>query len=288
MMLAEAVNCIRIAVAAFAGDLMRFALVALVALAAGCGKQPADAAAPEPKAAFEAAPAVETAAPAEDLWPEGFPKPVAEYAGVYDFNVGDTALEVKIAASGVTQRLAFPPGSGIGGARGAWSQIMINENAGEKMLMWPEGDGAPQIATLMSKSDLGAMASAIGIDDAAQARAKRTGADEVAGEKCAIWEIAAASDSDAAGSACVTRDGIPLRVVSGGKIVMLAKSIARGPQDPALFAPPAGYEVFDMGECMRIGAEMMEAMRSGKTPDMAKMEKCRALGEKMGAMMGDQ
>ena len=67
---------------------------------------------------------------------------------------------------------------------------------------------------------------------------------------------------------------------------MAAKSIARGPQDPALFAPPTGYEVVDMGECMRIGAEMMEAMRSGKTPDMAKMEKCRALGEKMGAMMG--
>ncbi len=265
---------------------MRFAFIVLAAIAAGCGKQ--SDAAPEPAAALEAAPAAETAAPAEDFWPEGFPKSGAEYAGVYDFNAGDAAMEVKIVASGAAQRLAFPPGSGIGGARGAWSQIMITENAGEKMLMWPEGDGAPQIATLMSKSDLGAMASAIGVDDAAKARAKRMGADEVAGEKCAIWEISAASDSDAASSACVTRDGIPLRVVSGGQTVMLAKSIARGPQDPALFAPPAGYEIVDMGECMRIGAEMMEAMRSGKTPDMAKMERRRALGEKMGAMMGDQ
>ena len=263
---------------------MRFALAALAAVAAGCGKQPA--AAPEPTTGGAPATAVEAAAPAADLWPEGFPKPGADYAGVYDFNAGDTAMEVKIAASGAAQRLAFPPGAGIGGARGAWSQIMINENAGEKMLMWPEGDGAPQIATLMSRSDLGAMASAIGIDEAAQARATRTGVDEIAGEKCAIFEIAAASDSDAAASVCVTRDGIPLRVVSGGQTVMLAKSIARGPQDPALFAPPTGYEVVDMGECMRIGAEMMEAMRSGKTPDMAKMEKCRALGEKMGAMMG--
>lgn len=265
---------------------MRLALIALVALAAGCGKRPADAAAPEPTADGAPALAVEAAAPAADLWPEGFPKPGADYAGVYDFNAGDTAMEVKIAASGASQRLAFPPGAGIGGARGAWSQIMINENAGEKMLMWPEGDGAPQIATLMSKSDLGAMASAIGVDEAAQTRAKRTGVDEIAGEKCAIFEIAAASDSDAAGSACVTRDGIPLRVVSGGQTVMLAKSIARGPQDPALFAPPAGYEVVDMGECMRIGAKMMESMRSGKTPDMAKMQKCQELGEKMGEMMG--
>lgn len=264
---------------------MRLALFALAAIAAGCGKQAADAPAPEASSVVEAAPAVEAAAPAADFWPEGFPKPGVDYAGVYDFNAGDAAIEVKIAASGASQRLAFPPG-GFGGPRGAWSQIMINENAGEKMLMWPEGDGAPQIASLMSKSDLGAMASAIGVDAAAQARAKRMGADEVAGEKCAIWEFAGASDSEAAGSACVTRDGIPLRVVSSGKTVMLAKSIARGPQDPALFAPPAGYEVVDMGECMRIGAEMMEAMRSGKTPDMAKMEKCRALGEKMGEMMG--
>ncbi|MFZ5618439.1 MAG: hypothetical protein ACOZAA_14090 [Pseudomonadota bacterium] len=251
----------------------------------------------EPVAAAASAevaePAAEAAAepdakPAEDPWPEGFPKPSADYAGVYEFAAaaGNT-MEVAINASGPNQRLAFPPGAGVGGAKREWSQIIVNKNAGAAMLMWPEGEGAPKIATTMAKSDLGAVAGAFGVDEATQARAKRTGTDKIAGESCAIWEIAG-EDGAAPANACVTRDGILLRAVSGEQTVMLAKSIERGAQDPALFAPPEGYEVVDMGECMRLSAEMMEAMRAGKQPDMAKMEKCRALGEKMGAMYGNE
>lgn len=275
------------------GPFMRIALLALAALAAGCGKQPAgEAAEPAMETTLAAAPAAEpaaepAAAPAEDPWPAGFPKPAADYSGVYEFAAAGEAKEVAIAASGSDQRLAFPPGSAIGGARGEWSRIVVNRNAGASMLMWPEGEGAPKIATTMSKGDLGAVAGAFGVDEAAEARATRTGTDKVAGETCAIWEIAA-TDGGAPGNVCVTRDGVLLRVVSGGQTVMLAKSIKRGAQDPAQFAPPAGYEVVDMGECMRLSAEMMEAMRAGKTPDMAKMEKCRELSEKMGAMHGNE
>lgn len=271
---------------------MRIAILTLAAVAAAaCSKPPTDTAktAADPGVAADAAPAVATdAAPAalvDDPWPANFPKPAADYAGVYDFAAGGQTMEVNIAASGVKQRLTFPPGSGIGGADASWSQAMVNENAGEKMLMWSEGEGAPAIASLMSRNDLGAMAGAFGVDAARQAGATRTGTDNVAGVPCALFEFAA-GDGGTPGNACVTRDGIPLRVVSGGETVMLAKSIDRGPQDPGLFAPPAGYEIVDMGECLRMGAEMMEAMRAGKTPDMAKMEKCRALGEKMGAVTG--
>jgi hypothetical protein len=266
---------------------MRIVILTLALAVAACSKPSADGAqSAVPPASVAGAASTLPAEPAEDPWPEGFPKPAADYSGVYDFAAGGQTMEVKIAASGAKQRLAFPPGSGIGGAKGQWTQVMVNENAGEKMLMWPEGDNAPAIATMMSKTDLGAMASAIGVDPAKEASAKRTGTDNVAGEACAIWEFAA-GEGETPGDACVTRDGIPLRVVSGGQTVMLAKSIARGPQDPALFAPPAGYEVVDMGECMRMSAEMMEAMRAGKTPDMAKMQKCQALSEKMGQMYGE-
>ena len=265
---------------------MRIAILTLAIFAAACSRGPADTAKSEaapalPAEAAQAAPA----APQEDPWPANFPKPAADYAGVYDFSAGGKTMEVKIAASGMKQRLTFPPGSGIGGSGAKWSQVMVNENAGEKMLMWPEGDGAPAIATMMSRKDLGAMASAFGVDPAREASAKMTGTDNVAGMPCAVWEFSV-GDGETPGSACVTRDGIPLRVVSGGQTVMLAKSIERGPQDPSLFAPPAGYETVDMGECLRMGAEMLEAMRAGKTPDMAKMEKCRALGEKMGGLTG--
>ncbi len=263
---------------------MRIVILTLaLAAAAACSKQPAESSAsPAVDAAAEETPA---AAAAEDPWPANFPKPTADYSGVYDFAAGEKTLEVKIAASGMKQRLTFPPGSGVGGAKGEWSQVMVNQNAGETMLMWPEGEGAPSIAMTMSRMDMGAMANSFGVDAERQASAKRTGADNVAGEACAIWEFAA-GDGETPGSACVTRDGIPLRVVSGGEAMMLAKSISRGAQDPALFAAPAGYEIVDMGECMRMSAEMMAAMRAGKQPDMAKMQKCQALGEKMGEMYG--
>lgn len=267
---------------------MRIALVALAVFAAGCSKETVAPA--EPGAAPSVVAANEETAPAAaiDPWPDGFPKPAADYAGVYEFGAAGKTTEVNLAASGVKQRLAFPPGSGMGGARGQWSQIVVNENSGETMLMWPEGEGAPKIATKMSKNDFGAMAGALGVDAADQARAIKTGTDRIAGETCGVYEIAAGGDETAPGSACVTRDGILLRAISGGQTVMQAKSIERGAQDPAQFAPPEGYEIVDMGECMRIGAGMMEAMRAGKTPDMAKMEKCKALGEKMGAMYGGE
>lgn len=259
-------------------------LILALAVATACSKQTAESsAAPEaPAANADAAP---IAAPAEDPWPANFPKPTASYSGVYDFAAGGQTMEVKIAASGMKQRLTFPPGSGVGGAKGQWSQVMVNENAGETMLMWPEGEGAPAFATTMSRRDIGAMANSFGVDAGRQASAKRTGTDNVAGENCAIWEFAA-GEGETPGNACVTRDGIPLRVVSGGETVMLAKSINRGAQDASLFAAPAGYEIVDMGECMRMSAEMMEAMRAGKQPDMGKMQKCQALGEKMGEMYG--
>jgi hypothetical protein len=267
-----------------------FALNAVVLAVVACSKKEAtdaaSAAAPTPEPA--AVVAETTAAPGEDLWPETFMRPSVDYAGVYDMGVSDKTVEVKIIASGDDQRMAFPPGSGLGGASAAWSQVVLNQDAGAKLYMWPEGEGAPAIATTMSRGDLGAATRAFGVDPADEARAKRTGTDEVAGEKCAVWEIAAEAEGEAAGSACIARDGVPLRMTSGGQTVMQAKSITRGPQDPAQFAPPAGYEVVDMGECMRISAEMMEAVRAGKTPDMAKMEKCAALGEKMGAMYGRQ
>jgi hypothetical protein len=272
---------------------MRPAIVAMLMLAVACGRKTES---PETafSAAVSAAPqqAADNAAPAphEDPWPASFPKPSVDYAGVYDFGAAGEIAEVKIALSGAKQRIAFPPGASFGGPNGKWSQVMLNEGAGAAMMMWPEGEGAPKIATTMSRGDLGAASSAFGVDDARQARAQKTGTDEVAGEPCAVYEFAAETDKDAAGSACVTRDGIPLRVISGGQTVMLAKSIARGAQDPALFAPPAGYEVVDMGECMRLSAEMMNAVKSGAMPDMSvmgpKMEKCRAISEKMGAMVG--
>jgi hypothetical protein len=265
-------------------------LVAAAALTlAACGKNDAEIETLDPASA---APSSESGAskdadPAADLLPAGFPKPSADFEGVYDMGVAGRNVEVTINGSGARQRMTFPPGSSAMGDNSPWSQVMVSENSGEKMLMWPEGEGAPKVAAMMKRSDVTGLAASFGVDTSAAERGEKTGEDTVAGERCAVWKMAVDEASgEAPGEVCVTRDGVVTRAISGGQTVLLAKSIKRGTQDAALFAPPADYEVADMGECMRIGAEAMELARAGKMPDLAKMEKCRVLGEKMGAMFG--
>lgn len=262
-------------------------LAVIAAAASACGKKDTEIETIAPAGPDAPATPETAAAPAGDLLPPGFPKPTADFMGVYDMGVAGRNVEVTIFGSGGRQRIEFPPGEGAVGPASSWTQVMVSENNGEKMLMWPEGENAPKIAATMARSDVTAMAVSFGVDTEAASRGKKTGEETIAGEKCAVWELAADEASgEAPGNVCVTRDGIVTRAISGGQTVLLAKSIKRGKQDPAQFAPPADYEVADMGECMRFGAEAMELARAGKMPDLAKMEKCRVLGEKMGAMFG--
>lgn len=261
-------------------------LSAVLAVAA-CGKKDAEIETLSPTGAAPSSTVDAASKPPADLLPDGFPKPTANFEGLYEMGAGGRTIEVKIAGSGGRQRIEFPAGSGAAGPASPWAQVMVSENNGENMLMWPEGDGAPKIAAKLSRSDVAGLATSFGVDADLAARGRKTGDDTVADERCAIWEFTADEASgEEPGSVCVTKDGILLRAVSGDQTAMLAKSIKRGSQDASRFAPPEGYEVADMGECMRIGAEAMELARSGKMPDMAKMEKCRVLGEKMGAMFG--
>ncbi|MFN0024705.1 MAG: hypothetical protein ACKVS5_12510 [Parvularculaceae bacterium] len=267
------------------------AAAAIAGVLAACGKSDTgiETLSPAAQAVSDEPNPAGAPAPVGDLLPPGFPKPSADFAGVYQMGAAGQSIDVKMAGSGGRQRIEFPPGRGgaagsVGGPASPFAQVMVSENSGEKILMWPEGDGAPKIAAMMRRSDVGALAGSFGVDAEAAARGKKTGDDTVAGERCAVWSIAQSAAAEAPGDACVTPDGIVLRAISGGQTVMLAKSIDRGRQDASLFAPPADYEIADMGECMRIGAEAMELARGGKVPDLGKMEKCRVLGEKMGAM----
>jgi len=277
---------------------MKNALVCVAALAllAGCGKKTESApgaqalsggAAPSEEAGADTAPPNLTP---EDMLPDGFPRPSAAFSGVFDVATEGRVIEAKIAADGLTQRIEFPPGVGIGRGQTAWSQVLVVRNYGERIAMWPEGEGAPKMSALVSKTDMGALAATFGVDpEKAKVNGKRVGADTVAGERCAEWEVAADEEGGAPTRACVTRDGIVLRVAEvGGQPSILAKSITRGPQPASLFAAPAGYEEVNLGECMRAAGDMMAAMREGRAPnvDMAKMQRCQQAGEKFGSIFG--
>ena len=81
------------------------------------------------------------------------------------------------------------------------------------------------------------------------AKLTREGADSVAGHPCTVWRIEAKGEgeggADGARRACVTADGVPLRLVEGSGAdaapLYVATRVAYGPQDPARFRVPAGY-----------------------------------------------
>lgn len=214
----------------------------------------------------------------DSVWPEGMPKPTASYEGAYQMTANGETESITINSADGKQRMTFPAGSNLAGKKSKFARVAVIEPDAGSMLMWPEGKGAPKIAMTMNRADATNMAAAFGVDDAARVTAKKTGADKVLGIDCAVYELKTIGGSS---TTCVTRDGMVLRSKDSSGSTMEATSIKRGPQAASLFAPPTDYEVADMGECMRLAADMMAAARAGKQPDMAKMQKCQELGEKM-------
>ena len=75
------------------------------------------------------------------------------------------------------------------------------------------------------------------------ARYTREGTDRVAGFPCTSWRIEAEGETN---RACITADGVMLRAATaagrGGEGVLEAISVSQGPQDPARFERPAGFQ----------------------------------------------
>jgi hypothetical protein len=76
----------------------------------------------------------------------------------------------------------------------------------------------------------------------------REGVDTVAGQACTVWRIEPQGESspEDARHACITADGVPLRLVEGSgadaSTLYVATRVTYGPQDPARFRRPADYQ----------------------------------------------
>ncbi|MCA8885256.1 MAG: hypothetical protein KDA35_01465 [Hyphomonadaceae bacterium] len=75
--------------------------------------------------------------------------------------------------------------------------------------------------------------------------ARSTGKCEVAGENGHEWTPREAPAPGVERTACITDDGIVLRVSESGRTLWEATSLQRGEQDQALFGVPAGYQLID-------------------------------------------
>ena len=68
----------------------------------------------------------------------------------------------------------------------------------------------------------------------------RGGKATVAGVECTEWETQDKLGHQA--TACITADGVPLRVRRGAETAIEATKVVYGPMDPAIFVVPPGYQ----------------------------------------------
>lgn len=258
-------------------------VVASAAALGGCAKK-------DEKAAENAgaAPAAESRAPAqtEVKMPAGFPKMTASYRGEYtgEWNGSERAMTMEV-AGWKRLRMEMPHMNAAKAAKGD-TMVMVMDDASKRWLMYVQGPDAPKAAMVMTTDEtLLNEFQKWGAEDGAPP--VKVGSDKVAGLSCDIWE--SAGDGDAPKQACVTRDGIFLWAKDKGaeKPDIVATKVERGSIDASRFALPAGFEVIDMGPCIKMGQEMATAARKGERLDMSKMQACQAIGQKASAIMGE-
>ena len=79
---------------------------------------------------------------------------------------------------------------------------------------------------------------------------KKTGAEMMNGRMCDVWEFASANKAEAGTVWVDQKTRWPIKSVHHDGGVVEFTNFKDGAQDPSLFAPPAGYQKFDMGQMM--------------------------------------
>lgn len=140
-------------------------------------------------------------------------------------------VKVYFRAGGSMMRIDGPPGQD-----GASSGAMIMDRANRTMTVVLN---APRIYMQIPEHD--EVHSPFVLD--ASMRFTRTGTGTVAGVQCVNWSIVSGKGTAVA---CVTVDGVVLSESGvdgdGAKGQLMARTVSYGPQEAALFAPPAGYQ----------------------------------------------
>lgn len=261
-----------------------FVLAAVSAVAvAGCAKK-------EEKSADAARPAVaaETSQKArpEASMPAGFPKMTANYRGEYTGSMDGAIRKMTLEVAGWKRlRMEMPHMNPAKAAKGDM-MVMVMDDASKRWLMYVQGPDAPKSAMVMPTNEtLLDEFQKWGAEDGTPPT--KVGSDKVAGLPCDIWENA--NDGGSPQQACITRDGIFLWAKTKGAETpdIIATKVDRGSVDASRFALPAGFEVIDMGPCMKMGQEMAAAAQRGERPDLSKMQACQAIGQKAAAIMGE-
>lgn len=148
---------------------------------------------------------------------------------------GPASMVVSWQAATATMRTDMPGGMG-------W---MVADTRNGRAFMVME-----QMRTVMDIPANQAMTARIA---SAEARFRREGTATVAGLRCTVWSI---QDREGEGRSCITEDGVMLRAEGahqGRRGGMEATEVRFGPQDPARFQRPQGYQTMQMPRGMPPG-----------------------------------
>jgi hypothetical protein len=130
---------------------------------------------------------------------------------------------------GVQERMSWSAGQRLERVDGPWSTIIFDRQAKEIVLLNPATraysvlDGVPRWA----------------IEPQPRSRVTRGANFVIAGLRCISWSWM--DDDEERHVACVTHDGVVLRLIIDGQTKLEALSVIYGPQSPELFDIPPGY-----------------------------------------------
>lgn len=161
------------------------------------------------------------------------------------------AIPVIMIRDGARQRIEFnsPQGQMV---------IVNNGDSGENFVLTSAGGRTIAMRSLGVDANLSDPAEAWSGEMGEGAT--RTGVCAGAGQTGVQWTHAESGDT-----ACVTNDGIILSATENGHTVWETTSVQRGPQNPALFALPAGVQVMDLGNMMQgMDGAMADALARAK------------------------
>jgi hypothetical protein len=166
--------------------------------------------------------------------------------------------------SGATTTTTTPPAAPSGAAPAATTTTTTPTGATATTVTPAAPAATPQVvgvAVRIEDADapqpLEAAWSALGGDNA-----RSVGKCEVAGEDGHEWTPREADGGGVERVACITSDGIVLRVRENERVLWEATSLQRGEQDAALFGLSAGYQVIDPQAAAEAVGERLEQLDS--------------------------
>lgn len=217
---------------------MRFAVMLAAAAAiglAGCSQETPSSATPPPAA---------------NVFPDLFAASYRAEANIRNPQSGELS-PVVVYRSGRKQRIEFT-------SNGAQTAVVADAEAGQGFLISQQGG-----RRMAMRMPLGDDSMRDAMMDWTQGRATTfIGACAGAGQVGAEWRMEPTAEDSVERTACVTADGILLKATEAGATTWETTAVTRGPQDPALFAPPA--DAIDMGALAAQAGRMKAALDRAK------------------------